>query len=160
MKLRVISLLCVLLLASGAQASVVGNPHLTVQLPGHGQWLFTEVESEVVVVQPTSGIPLDFTWIADASWYGGTIFGYRYGWDLFDPGDFNDPGWTSADFVPDLLGVVPVDFEPGIHTLHIMVVDDGGSWTLAAFFIDVVSPVPTTVQRWGMLKSVFRGGPR
>lgn len=156
MTFRTITVLLLLSLATLAHATVPPNPHLTIQLPGFGTWLFTEIESELVIVQPTSGIPVDFSWSADADFYGGTIAGYRYGWDLLDPADTNDPGWMSPGFVPDLLAAVPVDFMPGMHTFHVMVSDGDGAWTLAGFLLNVVSPVPVHMVNWGTLKSSYR----
>ena len=160
MFIRLTTIVFIVFLAVWARAIPPANPHLTVQEPSFGSWLFTETESPLVVVQPTSGIPLEFSWSADASWYGGIIAGYRYGWDLMNPFDANDPGWTSSGFVPDLLAADPMDFPPGVHTLHIMVIDEEGLWTLAGFLLDVLSPVSNQGLKWGALKSVYENGTR
>jgi hypothetical protein len=40
------------------------------------------------------GQPIEFTWVADASSYGATIMGYRYGWNILDP--TNDADWEQS----------------------------------------------------------------
>ena len=37
---------------------------------------------------------VEFEWFADASNYGNLIEGYRYGFNLLDPDDPDDPGWV------------------------------------------------------------------
>lgn len=37
---------------------------------------------------------IEFSWFADASTYGNLIEGYRYGFNLLDPDDADDPGWV------------------------------------------------------------------
>lgn len=160
MFIRITTILVMMALAACAHATPLGNPYLTVQEPGFGTWVFTEIESPLVVVEAAGGTPLEFTWSADASWYGGTIAGYRYGLDLMDPDDVHDPGWTTPDFVPDLLAADPIDFPSGVHTLHIMVVDEEGSWTRAGFLLDFTAPVSNQRLTWGALKSMHWGGPR
>lgn len=146
--------LLVLLVATSAFAQP--NPQLTVNLAGHGSWLFTQPESDFVVVQHASGIPIEFTWEADSSAYGGAIAGYRYGWDVVDPGDPWDPGWATSGFVPDLLAADPVVFSSGVHTFHVAVIDQAGATTLGAFLLDVTSPVASRTKSWGELKSIYR----
>ena len=41
-----------------------------------------------------SGQPLEFSWTADASTYAGIIEAYRYGFEVVDYTDPNDPGWA------------------------------------------------------------------
>ena len=35
-----------------------------------------------------------FTWEAEAESYGGSLESYRWGWDVTDPDDPNDPNWA------------------------------------------------------------------
>ncbi len=69
---------------------------------------------------------MEFSWVGDASWYGGVIAGYRYGWDLVDPSDPNDPGWTTSGYELGLTAAPPQNLSLGTHTLHIMVIDEQG----------------------------------
>jgi len=44
-----------------------------------------------------AGQPIRFQWHADASQYGGEVGGYRYGWNVRDPGDDSEwSGWSRT----------------------------------------------------------------
>jgi len=51
----------------------------------------------LTILDLPAGIPIEFSWTADASSYGGTEAGYRYGWDITD---LNDPEQWEVDFTP------------------------------------------------------------
>ena len=38
--------------------------------------------------------PLEFSWAANATGYAGLVTGYRYGWDVADVTNDDDPGWS------------------------------------------------------------------
>ena len=82
------------------------------------------------------GQPLNFSWTASAAAYGGTIVSYRYGWDLVDVNDPNDPGWA----VPpgDDLRAPERIFQAGLHMFTLEVVDDSGQSTLRQWQLSVV----------------------
>jgi len=86
--------------------------------------------------------PLRFQWSGDASSYGGTIAGYRYGWDVTEPDDPNDPGWQVQFGLSDAHMEAPVrTFGSGQHTLLIQCIDNSGLMTEARIILSVV-PVP------------------
>jgi len=159
MAVLTLSLLSTFSPTTKALATPPGYPHITVEEPTFGPWVFIDIEPPLVVLQPTSGIPMEFSWVADATWYGGTIAGYRYGWDLTDPSDTNDPGWATPSFEPGLLATGPMSFQSGVHTLHIMVVDDNGSWVRVGFLLDIQDAVPVQHLTWGELKTAFGSHP-
>jgi len=97
------------------------------------RFLGTNFSPELRELPP--GIPLRFTWRADASDYGGTIAGYRYAWDLADPDVWNAP------FVEDLTGASEVTFYAGVHTLFVETIDIAGNRTLARVTVRIV-PFP------------------
>jgi hypothetical protein len=51
----------------------------------------------LTIVDLPAGVPIDFVWEADASIYGGTLAGYRYGWDV---ADLDDPDQWAVDWTP------------------------------------------------------------
>jgi hypothetical protein len=82
-----------------------------------------------------SGAPLCFTWKAEADDYGGEIMGYRYGWDIPDPGSWDSP------FDPACTTSVEVSFYAGIHTLFVEALDQAGKVTRGRVEITIV-PFP------------------
>ena len=146
--------LCVLLAAAAALALPPANPHLTVLEPSLGTWEFLETDGPLVELDVTAGDLLQFSWTADASWYGGIIAGYRYGWDLINPFDAFDPGWATG-LEPDLLAAAPRSFAEGTHTFHIWVQDEEGLWTLAGFQLTIVPPVANETVTWSDIKALY-----
>lgn len=112
---------------------IVSERFLGSQLFSGTNGLWTK-ESDVA-----GGQQMSFTWTASAASYGGRVVSYRYGWDLADPDDPNDPNWalqpgtTFAHRNPP-----PVFFEQGSHVLTIEARDDSDQVTRATIAIDVV----------------------
>jgi hypothetical protein len=96
-----------------------------------------------------SGQPLNFSWIADASQYNGEITSYRFGWDLADPDDPNDPRWALPPGIsPQHLYAPEIFFNSGQHVFTLRVEDNLGQvallqWTLAVIpFVDPMFQKP------------------
>lgn len=86
--------------------------------------------------------PLEFSWSADAASYGGIITGYRYGWDIDDLTDDEDPGWEVQFGNSDVNREATIKtFDSGIHTLTVEVIDNSGQLTRGTIKLSVV-PVP------------------
>ena len=86
----------------------------------------TNMETEIA-----SGQPLNFSWSASADAYGGTIVSYRHGFDLIDPDDPNDPGWSvPPGTAPQNLYAAEQSFQEGYHIFTLKVVDDTGQETI------------------------------
>ena len=148
---------CLMIVAAGTAAAVpIGTPTLTVDLAGHGPWTFDEAVNDPVVLELAVDSIVVFTWSGDAESYGGTIAGYRHGWDILDPDDPNDPGWTTPGFEPGLTSTGAMSFAAGTHVLHIAVEDDAGSRTLASFVLTITEGVANQRVDWGGLKAEYR----
>ncbi len=146
-----------LLLVLFALPALADTPILTVWAnPGYGSWVFDGSETTPVVIVYTAGDPLGigFSWQGNADAYGGTLEGYRLGWDLVDPGDPNDPGWVYADFGPWKFTAQKV-FTSGVHNFTVVVKDTAGATTSASFLIDVQPTVGTSAVSWGQMKAVY-----
>jgi hypothetical protein len=153
--LRARTLLVILSLMLLPAVSAAQSPVLTVTEPELGSWVFEGLDTPVVELQVLSGEALDFSWIGDASGYSGTVAGYRYGWDVMDPTDPNDPGWATG-FQAGLLAAPTQSFSAGVHTLFVEVMDDADGLTRAGFLL-TVQVVPSAAQSWGAVKGDFKG---
>ncbi|MBN1163884.1 MAG: hypothetical protein JXB45_04850, partial [Candidatus Krumholzibacteriota bacterium] len=80
------------------------------------------------------GIPLKFSWQADASSYGGQIVSYRYGWDVMDIA--NPYEWDCAPHIT-CTETAEKRLYSGIHTLIIEAVDNYGSITYGVFELTI-----------------------
>jgi len=85
----------------------------------------------------------EFSWEADASNYGEVVDSYRWGWDLTDPDDPNDPNWALPPGLSDAhktTGPLP-DYTSGIHTLTIQTHDGAGGLTRLVITLTYI-PIP------------------
>src|SRR5262245_37377919 len=99
---------------------------------------FTFVDgSNPLRMQIAAGQSVAFRWSADASHYGGTITGYRYGWDILNPD--NDEEWSPWSF--SNTQAPPQTFAAGTHRFQVQVRDDTESRTEAVF--ELIVHVPT-----------------
>jgi hypothetical protein len=88
------------------------------------------------------GQTLSFSWIGSAEAYNGEIAAYRYGWDVADPADPNDPGWAIAPGnTPQHRAAPPRVFASGTHTLTIQVWDTDDQLTRFVWVLNVI-PLP------------------
>jgi len=97
-----------------------------------------------VILDLPAGLPIGFSWGADASSYGGTVTGYRYGWDILD---LNDPEQWEIDFTPFVgrRAISPTRlFFFGTHTFFLEVIDNNGLLTRITIVINIV---PFTMER-------------
>lgn len=110
--------------------SNVAVPLLTVAEPLIGYAIFLGMNPRVRSYDVPAGFPLNFTWRADASSYGGEVAGYRYGWDVLD---INDPGDWEVRFSPAYTSAPPRTFFAGTHTFFVEAIDNAGNITLGKF---------------------------
>lgn len=97
------------------------------------------------------GVEGEFTWEANAYDYGGEIASYRWGWDVLDIDDPDDPGWALPPGLSDAhRRAGPIPFQSGIHTLVIKVLDNYDQLTLRTFIITIV-PVPDPASQLPLL---------
>ena len=97
-----------------------------------------------VIIDVPAGLPVGFSWSADPSSYGGTLHGYRYGWDILDLND--DEQWeiTLTPFIGSRANSPSRVFFFGTHTFFLEVADNNGQITRV---IVVVNIVPFTMGR-------------
>jgi len=104
----------------------ITGPLLTVANIYMGVVATTSCNTPLTILDVPAGIPLSFTFSADAESYGGLVSGYRYGWDI---ADLTDPDQWEVDFTPFVQTVAtttPRTFFFGTHTLTIDAVDNSG----------------------------------
>ncbi len=88
------------------------------------------------------GQPLNFSWTAEAESYAGIVMSYRYGWDVADPTNENDPGWAVQPGLSLLHRKSPQNaFSTGTHTLTVQAMDNSNQVTRVTVILNVV-PVP------------------
>ena len=120
--------------------SEVATPFLTITEPYLGGFQFTGTNLRPEKRELPPGVELKFRWHADASWYGGEIVCYQYGWDV---ADLNDPNDWASDCSPFNLGCTQTWYS-GVHTLFVQVRDNSGAVTLGQIEIDII---PFTMDR-------------
>lgn len=77
------------------------------------------------------GQPMNFSWTADASSYNGKIESYRHGWNLTNPEDAADLGWSvPPGLSANNLFAAEQSFKDGLNTFYLRVVDDSDQVTL------------------------------
>jgi len=86
-----------------------------------------------------AGQPLNFQWNATADYYNGTVVTLRHGWDLVDPDDANDPGWSVPPGLTqqNRFSEERAFFE-GDHVFYIRAVDDSGQVSVLTWSIRVI----------------------
>ena len=103
----------------------------------------TSCTTPTTILDSPAGVPLEFKIRASAVHYGGTITGYRYGWDI---ADLNDPEQWEIDVTPFLsVATVPGrTFFFGTHTLTMEVMDNSGYCSRVEVKVNIV---PFTLER-------------
>ncbi len=102
------------------------------------------VSSRVIAEQP-----IEFQWSADAARYGGIIQSYRYGWDVQDVNDEDDPGW-SVGWGLQWRSIERRSFRGGDHVFVVQVRDNSGAITRGTYNLSVV-PIPRPRQQRNLL---------
>ncbi len=96
-------------------------------------------------------IVMDWSWSALADGYGGEIAAYRYGWDLADPEDPEDPAWAvEPGNTPEHLRTTGKVLTAGLHTLTVQAWDLAGWLTRLRIVFDVI-PVPDPASQYPLL---------
>jgi hypothetical protein len=115
-------------------------PLLAVSEPTLGHWLVEEFDATYqVYVMP--GWQLQFTWQNVAGKPVRAVQFYRYGWDLTDPDNVDDPGWSVARGSGRIYQQTDtMMFEQGVHTLTIASWD-GDQLVARANFVIYAEPV-------------------
>jgi len=113
-------------------------PTLSIVEPNLGQNNAIGI-SYVISADVAPNQELSFSWVATADSYVGRIVSYRYGWDIVDFNNPQDPGWAIAPGNTLAHRRAPArSFGSGVHTLVVEATDDSGQLTRARFNLNVV----------------------
>jgi hypothetical protein len=115
------------------------GPLFTLKNAYLGQVVTSSCSSPITILDLPSGVPIDFTLSARAEHYGGTVSGYRYGWDI---ADLDDPEQWETDFTPftNANATVPARrFFFGTHTFTSEVIDNSGFCSRLEVKVNVVA---------------------
>ena len=91
-----------------------------------GSVIAASCDYPLTIADIPAGIDVSFNLSACADHYGGTVAGYRYGWDILD---LNDPNQWEIDYTPFISSVAttpPRAFNFGTHTFTAEVIDNSG----------------------------------
>jgi hypothetical protein len=123
---------------------LTSGPLMTVTNDYIGVMRTTTCNTPTTILDSPASVPLAFQIRASADAYGGTIAGYRYGWDI---ADLNDPeGWeiSLTSFVGSVADVPGRAFFFGTHTLTMEVQDNSGYCSRIEVKVNIV---PFTMER-------------
>jgi hypothetical protein len=115
--------------------TAIPGPVLDVKEPYLGFFRFIGPNSSPIDVDMPGGVPLNFSWTADASMYGGEIACYRYGWDI---ADLNDPSQWYTECIPGLISAPERTLYSGVHSFFVEARDNLGYTALAEIQINIV----------------------
>ncbi len=117
------------------------TPYLVMEETYLGRKAATGVNSSATI-DIASGQVLEFSWVASADDYAGVIETYRWGWDVQDPTDADDPNWAVQPGNTTQHRKSPkLSWPSGTHTLTIQVTDNSNQLTRFVWILEVV-PVP------------------
>jgi len=92
----------------------------------------------LTIVDVPSGVEVSFLLSACAEHYGGTVVGYRYGWDILD---LDDPAQWEIDYTPFISSTAttpPREFNFGTHTFTAEVIDNSGFCSRVEVKINII----------------------
>jgi hypothetical protein len=95
----------------------------------------------------TPGQDLNFSWIATAEEYAGIIEAYRYGWDVTDPNNPNDPKWALPWGNGTAWRRASNRFDEGTHFFTVQTRDNSGTLSRITYILTVVQTPPLEDQR-------------
>ena len=85
-----------------------------------------------------AGQPLEFAWSADASSYGGVVEEFRYGFEVVDPNDEEDPNWAVPWGPGWRRAVRPTGYAQGSPNFVVQVRDNSGSISRVTYQFQVI----------------------
>ena len=111
------------------------GPLLKITEPFLGGFLFMGPNLNAAKVELPPAVELNFCWSADASFYGGEIRSYRYGWDIQQ---LDDPTQWDVTASPYHRCAPGRTWYSGIHTFFVEAVDNGNMVTLGRIQIEII----------------------
>ena len=156
MRLTTITLACILICLAATDAAAGDGPVLTVT----GTAIDPTVSSDpIATVQATvdAGTELQYCWTAEPGTFDSPLASYRYGWNLIDPADPNDPGWAVPLTAWDGSSVCSdmQAFVQGAPTFDVEVRDEADVVSRLTVQIQVIQAVPTNTRSWTTVKATF-----
>lgn len=126
------------------------TPNKLPQLAVTERFLGTETgvgPSKIAKFEIVAGQPLEFTWIGNADSYAGIIDAYRYGWEIQDVNDEEDPGWAVPwGSGPSFRRAPTRSFQQGNPNFVVQCRDNSGSITRVTYQFEVVQITPRANQ--------------
>ncbi|HEU4928514.1 MAG TPA: hypothetical protein VFU38_01690 [Candidatus Krumholzibacteria bacterium] len=107
-------------------AERISGPTFVITSTLVGSIIASTCDFPLTIADVPAGIDISFNLSACADHYGGTVSGYRYGWDILD---LNDPTQWEVDYTPFISSVAvtpPRAFNFGTHTFTAEVIDNSG----------------------------------
>jgi len=89
---------------------------------------------QLEAIEVFAGETVTFHWMARTEGYLGDIAGYRYGWNVIDPEDPDDPGWVGP-FTPDTTSAT-LQLPEGTTTFTVQAKDGAGTVTTSIVQLD------------------------
>ncbi len=114
------------------------GPRLVVSNQYVGSVVASTCDYPLTILDMVAGVGMAFTLSACADDYGGTVSGYRYGWDILD---LNDPDQWETDYTPFVgsFAEVPArSFNFGTHTFTAEVIDNSGFCSRVEVKVNIV----------------------
>jgi len=117
----------------------------------------TSEVSLIVAATVDAGSDVQYCWSAIPGTSASPVASYRYGWDLLDPNDPDDPGWSVPSTAFDGSEIcAPVQvFLTGFHAFVVEVRDEVDVATRVVVQIQVNEVVPALARSWGAVKSLY-----
>jgi len=114
------------------------GPTVTLNNEFLGDVSATSTKTVAHIMNLPDGIPVTFSWHADAESYGGVVVAYRYGWDILDLS--NDDEWDVqfTPFVGSTASSPPRTFYFGSHTFYLEVIDNNGLKTRIPIVLNII----------------------
>ncbi len=116
----------------------ISGPTFVVTSTLIGSVVAASCDYPLTIVDVPAGVNLAFSLSACAESYGGTVAGYRYGWDILD---LNDPDQWEVDYTPFIgsIATTPArSFNFGTHTFSAEVIDNSGFCTRIEIKVNIV----------------------
>ncbi len=114
------------------------GPTLVVQNPRYGYTIGAGCEFPLTIADMAAHVPISFTFGACADNYGGTVAGYRYGWDILDLDDPEQWGMDYTPFPTPTVTTAARRFSFGTHVFSVEVIDNLGSCSRIQVRINIV----------------------
>ena len=115
--------------------SLKSGPLLTLSESSLGTYQFLGPDMNYIQHDLPPGVPMNFSWKAEAENYGAEIRSFRYGWDIQQ---LDDPSQWAVDASPFIRTAETKTFYSGIHRFLVEVVDNGQKITYGKIELTII----------------------